>query len=280
MIPRISVTIFAAALPFLPALQPKDPPAPAAPPGHAQPPAPGNGKAEVPKASNPAVIPVPREEDYCKERHERFNARAKQGHEKGDIELIFLGDSITEQWEGPGKEVWDKCYAGRHAVNFGTGGDQTQHVLWRIQNGNVDGLDKPAPKDAKPPRLAVVMIGTNNAYFGDQAPDQIAAGVKAVVVALREKLPRTDVLLLAIFPRGEKPDDLLRIKVRDTNRLIEPAVANMPGVHYLDIGEKLIEKDGTITKDTMPDALHLSAKGYEIEAQALEPRIREFLSEK
>jgi beta-glucosidase len=230
-------------------------------------------------ANNPATKPAPRQEDYCKERHDRFNERARQGHEKGDIDLLFIGDSITEQWEGPGKDVWAKHYASRRAVNLGIGGDMTQHVIWRLLNGNVEGLDKPVPADAKPPHLAVVMIGTNNITTND-TPEQIAAGVKKVVETLRTQLPRTEVLLLAIFPRTAKPDDPLRLKVAETNKILKPAAEVMTGVHYLDIGDRFLDKDGTLSKEVMPDELHLSQKGYEIWAQAIEPKVHELLGEK
>jgi lysophospholipase L1-like esterase len=261
---------------MLPTLQPKDLPAPA--PAKQAPAKPDDKKPEKP--ANPAVVPTPREEADCKQRHEQFNARAKQGHEKGDIDLIFMGDSITQWWEEDGKQVWDQHYGKRRAVNCGIGGDETQHLLWRIQNGNVEGLDKPEPKDAKPPHLAVVMIGTNNLGNTGMTPEQTAAGVKAVVTALREKLPHTDVLLLAIFPRGEKADDPLRKKAAETNKLLKPQAESIKGVHYLDIGGKFIEKDGTISKEIMPDALHLSPKGYEVWAQAIESKVHELLGEK
>ena len=117
-----------------------------------------------------------------------MNARVKQGN----VDLIFIGDSITHGWEEAGKDVWQKFYGKRNAVNLGIGGDQTQHVLWRLDHGNIDGIS---------PKLAVIMIGTNNAGSGQQ-PEQIAEGIKAIVEQLRAKLPETKILLLAIFPRG------------------------------------------------------------------------------
>src|SRR5438552_1382128 len=125
-------------------------------------------------------------------RHDKFNERVK----KGNVDLIFIGDSITEAWEGAGKQVWEKQYGRRNAVNLGIGGDRTQHVLWRLEHGNVEGIS---------PKAAVVMIGTNNSNGKDNTSEQIADGIKAVVAKVREKSPKTKVLLLAIFPRGEKP---------------------------------------------------------------------------
>ncbi len=112
---------------------------------------------------------------------------------KGNVDLLMIGDSITHGWEGAGKDVWKKYYEKRNAVNLGIGGDQTQHVLWRLEHGNIDGIR---------PKLAVLMIGTNNAGCGN--PREIAAGVQAIVEKLRTKLPQTKVLVLAIFPRGRR----------------------------------------------------------------------------
>ena len=117
--------------------------------------------------SNVATTPAARPDAGWQQRHQAMNARVKQGH----VDLIFIGDSITHGWEGGGKEVWNKFYAKRNAVNLGIGGDQTSHVLWRLDHGNIDGIS---------PKLAVIMIGTNNAGTGQQ-PEQIVAGIKAIV---------------------------------------------------------------------------------------------------
>ena len=116
-------------------------------------------------------------------RYESINARVKQG----DCDMIFIGDSITEGWETGGKEVWQKYYGQRKAVNLGIGGDRTQHVLWRLDHGNIDGIS---------PKLAVMMIGTNNiggntaASSTRDTPEQVAEGVQAIVERLRTKLPQ------------------------------------------------------------------------------------------
>src|SRR2546428_11301842 len=139
-----------------------------------------------------AVTPAPRDANWMK-RHESFNERVK----KGNVDLLLIGDSITQGWEGSGKNVWAKFYSPRNAVNLGIGGDRTQHVLWRLDHGNVDGIS---------PKAAVLMIGTNNSNGKDNTAEQIADGIKAIVAMLREKTPKTKVLILAIFPRGEKPN--------------------------------------------------------------------------
>ena len=209
---------------------------------------------------NDAVKPVPREANWLK-RHESFNERVKQGN----ADLIFIGDSITQGWEGAGKDVWAKFYAPRNAVNLGIGGDRTQHVLWRLDNGNIEGIQ---------PKLAVIMIGTNNS--GSNTPGQIAEGVKAIVEKLRTKLPETKILLLAVFPRGATAEDPRRLVNYGTNVIIE-RLADGEHVEFLDIGPKFLAEDGTLSREIMPDLLHLSPKGYEIWAEAIEDHIAKTL---
>jgi len=229
----------------------------------------------VEKSTNSATTPMAREDGGWKKRHESFNARAAQGHEKGDIGVLFIGDSITQGWEGAGKQAWEDHFSRLGAANLGIGGDRTQHVIWRMQNGNLDGLDNPKPAGAKPPRVAVVMIGTNN--MGDNTPEEIAAGVAGVVGSIHAKLPGAKVLLLAILPRSEKPD-ALREKVAATNRLIAP-LADGKSVHFLDSGGGLVQDDGTIRKEIMPDFLHLSPRGYELWAGAIAPKLTELMGD-
>lgn len=216
--------------------------------------------AEAPES----VTPVPREGGWM-ERHESFNKLAK----RGDIDLVFLGDSITQGWEGAGKDAWQAHYANRKAANFGISGDQTQHVLWRLQNGNLEGIK---------PKLFVIMIGTNNLPDGRSTPSDTAAGVTEIVELLREKLPDSKVLLLGVFPRGEKADDPLRVSVAAVNQEIAQ-LADWENVHYLDIGHVFTEKDGRLDKSIMPDFLHLSPEGYERWAKAIESKVAELLGE-
>lgn len=218
----------------------------------------GYGLAQQPSS----VIPAPREEKDWMARHNAMNERVK----KGNADLIFIGDSITQGWEGPGKDTWQKYYEKRNAVNLGISGDCTQHVLWRLDNGNIQGIS---------PKVAVIMIGTNNS--NDKA-EEIAAGIEAIVKKLREKLPQTKVLLLAIFPREEKPGEL-RAKLIKVNEIIAK-LADGKMIQFLDIGPRFLEKDGTLPKDIMPDALHPNSKGYEIWADAIELKVAELMGEK
>src|SRR5438132_5818188 len=203
-----------------------------------------------------AVEPAPRADQGWKDRQELLNKRAAEAGDKA--QLIFIGDSITEGWEGEGKEVWAKYYAQRIAVNLGIGGDRTQHVLWRLDHGNLEGLK---------PRAAVVMIGTNNSNGEDNTVEQIADGVAAIVKQLREKLPQTKVLLLAIFPRSENPSPQ-RGKILQVNQIIQK-LADDQAVFWIDFGHRFVNGDGTIPRELMPDYLHLSRRGYEIWAEAI-----------
>jgi lysophospholipase L1-like esterase len=252
----------------LAALQPQQPTAPAAP----------KPAEQHQPASNPATIPAARTDRGWIDRNARYNARAKQGAEKGDMSIIFLGDSITEGWEGAGKQVWNDRFAPLGAVNLGIGGDRTQHVLYRIDNGNLDGLAKPAA--GNPPKLVVLMIGTNNTH--DDSAERIAEGIQAIVQHLAQKLPQTPVLVLGVFPRAERPSDPARFKIADINHRVSMWIEDRakersvkPRAEFLDIGDKFLETDGTISKETMPDSLHLSPKGYQIWADAIAPKIAE-----
>jgi beta-glucosidase len=211
---------------------------------------------------NDAIVPVPRDGGWM-QRHESFNKRVAQG--KAD--LLFIGDSITQGWEGAGKGVWERFYGKRNAVNLGIGGDRTQHVLWRLDNGNLYNIH---------PKLAVLMIGTNNS--GTNNSEQIAAGVKAIVEKLRTKLPETKVLVLAIFPRGANKDDAKRKVNEGANEIIK-GLADDKMVYYLDIGPNFLQDDGTLSKEVMPDLLHLNEKSYTTWAESIEPKVKELLGE-
>ncbi len=213
--------------------------------------------------SHDAITPVPRDGNWMK-RHESFNERVK----KGNVDLLLIGDSITQGWEGAGKTVWEKYYTPRNAVNLGIGGDRTQHVLWRLDNGNVDGIA---------PKAAVLMIGTNNS--GTNSSVQIAEGVAAIVKKLREKLPKTKVLVLGIFPRGADVNDTKR-KVNSAANLQIAKLADGEMVQYLNIGDKFLNDDGTLSKEVMPDLLHLNEKSYTTWAESIEPKVKELMGER
>ncbi len=216
---------------------------------------------------NTAIVPEPRPGPWVRQ-HEAFLERAK----KGDVDLLFLGDSITAGWNGAGP-VWSRYYGARKAANFGIGGDRTQHVLWRLENGEAEGIK---------PRVVVLMIGTNN--VGRNTEPEIAEGVKAVVTRLREKFPETRVLLLGVFPRGLNRDKSQVTTAPDARiGRINRRLARLDdgkSVRYLDIGVDFLDATGQIPGAIMPDYLHLSRKGYQAWADAIEPTLWELLDEK
>jgi len=204
----------------------------------------------------PGATPVPKTGGWLK-RHEGFAEESK----KGGYDVLFMGDSITDAWRnGAAKKIWDVSFAPLKAANFGISGDRTQHVLWRLQNGEFETT----------PKVVVLMIGTNNIGQKDNPdpPSSPVAGIEAILKLIRTKSASTKVLLLAVFPRSEKPDDALRGKVKEINAAIAK-FDDGKTVKYLDIGEKFLEPDGTISKAIMPDFLHLTEKGYQIWADAI-----------
>ena len=206
------------------------------------------------------VIPKPREGPWM-ELHQSFLKKAQEG----DVDLLFLGDSITQGWGGA-KKTWDRFYGPRKAANFGIGGDRTEHVLWRIKNGELQGIE---------PKVIVLMIGTNNA--GGSTPDEIAQGITAIVHELRDRLPKSKILLLGVFPRSQKPS-AIRERLKSVNQQIAK-LDDGSNVRYLDIGKAFLNEDGTIPKEIMPDYLHLSQKGYRLWAEAMEPTLWSMLDE-
>jgi lysophospholipase L1-like esterase len=214
--------------------------------------------------ANSAVTPIPRQDDWWIKRHQAIVEHDKQDNPQ----IIFIGDSITHGWEDQGKKVWQKYYAGRNAVNMGFGGDRTQNVLWRLENGEIEGIS---------PKLAIVMIGTNNSNGNDNTAKEISEGIIAICRQLRHKLPHTKILILAIFPRGEKPS-AQREKNAEASKLAS-TIADNKWIYYLDINDKFLAMDGTLSRNIMPDFLHPNEKGYVIWAEAMEPTINKLLKD-
>lgn len=221
--------------------------------------------ATVLAQDNPAVKPLNRDIP----RHKQFLEKVKSG--EGDV--IFLGDSITQGWEGAGKKAWADTFAPMKAVNLGIGGDQTGHVIWRITEG----------KELEPlkPKAAVIMIGTNNT--GGHSAEQIAGGIKAIVEELRKQKPEMKILVLGVFPRGggvekgaDAPADKLNKKIPAINEIIAK-LDDGKHVFYKDIGKKFLSEDGTLTRKMMPDLLHLSPEAYEAWANAIKDDVQKLM---
>jgi len=195
------------------------------------------------------------------ERHESMNTKARQGK----IDLIYIGDSIVQRYEGVGKHVWDHYYASRNALNLGISGDRTQHVIWRLDHGNIEGIN---------PKLAIVMIGQNNG--GHNTASEIAEGVTEVVKIIRTKLPKTKILLLGIFQRREKPTPE-RAVLAEANNIISK-LANS-SISYMDINSVYVQPDGTIPASLMPDYEHPSELGFKRWAEAIEAKVAELMED-
>jgi lysophospholipase L1-like esterase len=221
-------------------------------------------------AQNTALIPTPR--DFPTNwiaRHEGYVAEAK----KGGIDLLFLGDSITDgwRWGTGGVNLWPQIYAPRHAANFGIGWDRIQNVLWRVENGELENIS---------PKVVVLLIGTNNAGNEDNgrprnSTPEIIAGISNLVRQIQFRLPASKIILLGLFPRGEKTDPV-RDQVKAVNAGLAP-LADGGKVKFLDLGDKFLAPDGTLSRDLFPDLLHPNAKGYQIWADAMEPTLAEWL---
>ncbi len=188
---------------------------------------------------------------------------------KGDIDVLFMGDSITDFWrnaDGPfaGKPVFDKYFGHLKVANFGIAGDTTQGVLYRLQNGEGQGFS---------PKVVMLMIGTNN--IGRNSAAEIAEGIGAVVLEMQKDFPKAKILLLGIFPRGPA-NDPIRSTIAEINKIIA-RLHDGDRVHYLDIGAKFLDAQGNIPKEIMSDGLHPSTKGYEIWAEAVKDYIQKLL---
>jgi N-acetylglucosamine-6-sulfatase len=211
---------------------------------------------------NTATIPATRgDEKWWRERDIAKTEQAKQGI----AELAFIGDSITQGWEGAGKDVWQQFYADRKPINLGFSGDRTEHVIWRLEHGNLAQIK---------PKVAVMMIGTNNTGHSMQEPREVAAGVRQILKILAERTPQTKVLLLGVFPRGQGPFDEQRLNNVAINDYIQK-LDDGQRVYYRDIGDAFLNEDGVLSRDIMPDLLHLSPQGYRLWAEAIEPTLKD-----
>jgi len=215
------------------------------------------------QAQHAAVVPVTRPHQVWMDRHLQLLERIKQGN----VDLLFIGNSITQRWESSGIQAWERYYGHRNAVNLGVDGDGTQHVLWRLDHGEIDGIA---------PKLAVLLIGSN--HVNGYLPSEIADGIKAICWRLRKKLPDTKILLLGILPRG----DATAAAAYRLNKASElaSAVADNRMIFYLNISERFLAEDGSVSSElTTVDNVHLSPKGYETLGAALEPTISRLLDE-
>lgn len=225
-------------------------------------------KALGDKARDPnpvsAILPTPQNGD-------RHKAKVKEAA-TSNHELIFIGDSITHFYDREGQwgmPVWDKYYKHRNAMNLGFGGNTTGHVLWRLQNGQIDG---------QTPKVTVLMIGTNNTHVRKDKAENTFKGIEQIVETLKKKLPGTKILVLSIFPRGTDNSDPLRQENQRVNKLL-PSLADQKTVFHLDINDAFLDEQGKLSRTLMPDLLHPNTKGYQVWAKAMEPTLSQLLNE-
>lgn len=201
---------------------------------------------------------------------QRMRERRTQILQKEDrkFDLVMLGDSITHMWEwdSNGKTVADEFFSKYSILNCGYGGDWTQNLLWRVRYGELDNYEA---------KLITVLIGTNN---HKATKEEVASAIKLILDEIRARQPKAKILLHAIFPCNEKPDDPIRIKNDETNELIKK-FADGENIIWFDINKKLMNEDGTISKDMFPDYLHPSPKGYRVWAEELKPYVEKYCEE-
>lgn len=228
--------------------------------------APDGRPPEASLSVTPATLNEPWAVDWWMPRHEKKLAEARALGKSAEI--VFIGDSITHGWEDRGPEVWERYYKPLHGLALGFSGDRTENVLWRLQHGEVDGIA---------PKVAVLMIGTNNTGHRQEDPKTTAAGIRRDIDELRQRLPATKILLLAIFPRGETADDPLRRINEQVNGIIAGFADNRQ-VYFLNFNQEFLTADGKLSTDIMPDLLHPNQKGYEIWARAMAPELKRLMA--
>jgi lysophospholipase L1-like esterase len=197
-----------------------------------------------------SVIPTQRTEDWWQLRHQQKIMELQGINES--VELLFLGDSITHAWEVEGEEYWQQHFAHRRAFNLGFAGDRTEHLLWRLQNGAVKGLS---------PQWVILLMGTNNAGHRLDAPEDITAGIQAILDEIQLQLPTSKILLMAIFPRSRNTNKPMRQRVNASNALIK-TLTDGKQIHWLDINHQFLTENGVLLESVMPDLLHPNATQY------------------
>jgi lysophospholipase L1-like esterase len=214
------------------------------------------------------TVPVPRAREYPWMSIADWNALHAEDvaiANAGGVDLLFVGDSIIQAWSYD--KIWNEAFGRHHPANFGIGGDKTQNVLWRLENGDTGILD---------PRAVVVLVGTNNFGHNDDSAHDVFRGVKAVVEKLRSSFPGAKILVCGIFPFGEKPDAKYRQRIKDANKEIS-TLQDGTRVFFTDIGDRFLEPDGSISSTVFGDFLHPTPEGYRRWTEAILPTINGWL---
>jgi lysophospholipase L1-like esterase len=205
-----------------------------------------------------SLVPAPRTDEWAIAREKECIRRAK---ESKPAKVVFVGDSITQAWEDPGKAAWEKCIAPMGALNLGNSGDRTENVLHRLAQ---------APLTRLEPEHVFLLIGTNNLGHGTSNAAETLAGVQAVAELLAAQCPKATIHVIEIFPRGEA-FNAMRGDICQINQALRAWVAAKkdPTLAIHAIGDAFLSPDGSISKELMPDSLHLSARAYQMWADAI-----------
>lgn len=233
----------------------------------------GTPNTTCPDPRTVAVTPAKLDEawsiDWWLPRHRAKLEEARRMVAEGrSPQLVFIGDSITQGWEKSGAPVWARHYARYNPLDLGFGGDRTENVLWRLENGALDGLD---------PKLVVLMVGTNNTGHRADPPADTVAGIRRNLEAVRARLPNARILLLAIFPRGAAADDPQR-RLNDAVNGLLPALADGQAISFLDINRVFLDAQGQLAPSVMPDYLHPEEHGYALWAQEMQPALERLMA--
>ncbi|MBI9020478.1 MAG: NPCBM/NEW2 domain-containing protein [Verrucomicrobia bacterium] len=212
------------------------------------------------------VVPEPRDNWWMNRHAEKLQEIEEK---KNEIDLVLIGDSITHFLDDRAPGIIQQTFPGITHLNLGYSADRTENVLWRLQHGEIDGLS---------PKLAMIMIGTNNTgHRSDPAADTVR-GIRQIVEEVCRRMPQTKVLLLSVFPRGATADDDHRKLNEEINELL-PSLADGHTVFHLSINEAFLDEDGVLSKEVMPDLLHPNAAGYKIWMDAVKPTVEKLLAE-
>ncbi len=227
-------------------------------------------------AAQVAVQPVPRSDRNSQLAHEQLVEKAK----KGGIDVYFEGDSITRRWGTSDPQYdaflknWRRNFSGWNAADFGWGGDTVQNILWRVSNGELDGVR---------PRIVVVLAGTNNIGniprrgIDRAVADEVVTGIASLIAIVREKAPEATIVLTGITPRRDRDGGTTLMPTIDSINSRLARLGDAPRVRYIDINSRLASSDGRLVEGITADGLHLTVQGYQVWADALKPIFTELL---
>ena len=216
-------------------------------------------------ANEPKTVIPERQAEWWSARHE---AKLKEIQKnKKSIDLVFIGDSITHFMDQRAPGILKRHFPEATSLNLGYSADRTENVLWRLRNGEINGLK---------PKLTIIMIGTNNTGHRMDPAHETTQGIELIIDEIRKQTPSSKILLLSIFPRGLDANDKYRQRNTEINELL-PSLADQKLTFHLNINDKFIDTKARLSKELMPDLLHPNQKGYEVWIKAIKPTVNQLL---